>query len=121
MARLILASVLALPFQPARQYHGLAAQHRSLARVATLRGMDATGILFASPIVPIGTTICLNSRRMPGPVCGVAVDTCQPRHCAWQVRTKRIVEVQPDLARRLCDDPTGLPKMCPVKVWREKS
>jgi len=119
MARLILASVLALPFQPARQYHGLAAQHRSLARVATLRGMDATGILFASPIVPIGTTICLNSRRMPVATCGVVVDTCMPEHCAWQVRTKRIVEVQPDLARRLCDDPDGPPRDCPVTIWRD--
>ena len=123
MAKLLLAATLAaiLPAIPAKAdvVHGLAARHTKLERVARIRGMDPTGILFASPLAPIGTLLCVSSRRMPEPVCGRVVDICHPDHCAWQLRTGRIVEVQPHIARLLCVDPTGPPRDCPIVLWRE--
>jgi hypothetical protein len=116
--RLMLVCALLGHVQPAQAttHHGIAAQHRLLERVARLRGLSDQGILFASPIAPIGARLCVSSAVMPDPVCGTTVDTCQPRHCQWQVRTGRIIEVDPQLAGRLCVDPTGPPRSCPVTV-----
>jgi hypothetical protein len=117
---MLVCALLCLP-QPAQAttHHGIAAQHRSLERVATVRGMDPAGHLFASPLAPIGARLCVSSAVMPEQICGTTVDTCQPRHCQWQIDTGRIIEVQPAVAKLLCADPTGLPSQCPVKVWRE--
>lgn len=82
--------------------------------------MDASGVLFASPIAPLGSRLCVSSRRAPEPICGTVVDICQPEHCTWQRETGRIVEVQPEVARRLCRDATGPPRDCPIVLWREQ-
>lgn len=119
MTRLLLAFLLASLLQPVSAAQtGFAAQHRSLSRVARVRGMDARGVLFASPIAPLGSRLCVSSRRAPEPICGVVVDTCQPEHCTWQLETGRIIEVQPEVARRLCADPAGPPRDCPIVLWR---
>jgi hypothetical protein len=117
---MLVCALLCLP-QPAQAttHHGIAAQHRSLERVARVRGMDAGSILFASPIAPIGARLCVSSAVMPEPVCGTVVDEPQPHHRQWQIDTGRIIEVQPDVARRLCRDASGPPRDCPVRVWRE--
>lgn len=115
----LLASLLA---QPASAAHtGFAATHRSLEKVARIRGMDSSGVLFASPIAPLGTRLCVSSKRHPEPMCGTVTDIPQPRHRAWQIRTGRIVEVQPAVARLLCADPAGLPRQCPVSVTIERN
>ena len=122
MTRMACALLLvALSVQPihAAPMRGLAAQHRTLARVAQKRGMDSSGVLFASPIAPLGSRLCVSSQRAPEPTCGRVVDICQPEHCAWQVRTGRIIEVDPAVARRLCRDASGPPRDCPIKLWRE--
>jgi hypothetical protein len=78
--------------------------------------MDPSGVLFASPIAPIGARLCVSSARHPEQICGVVVDVPQPRHRQWQIDTGRIIEVQPQLAGRLCEDPAGPPRSCPVFV-----
>lgn len=102
------------------EWSGVAARHNSLARVAAERGMDTRGVLFASPIAPLGARLCVSSARAPKPVCGTVVDVPQARHRAWQMRERRYIEVALWLARRLCDDPTGLPSSCPVTIARER-
>lgn len=119
MTRLLLSALLvSLLVEPASAtpIHGVAARHTKLERVAHLRGMSASGVLFASPLVPLGTRLCVTSRRVTRPICGVVVDVPQPRHRAWQLETGRIIEVQPAVARRLCLDDTGPPRDCPVTV-----
>lgn len=122
--RLMLAAVLLLlPATVAGAsgtYSGFAVRHRSLARVAALRGMDTTGVLFASPLAPLGTRLCVTSDRSPEPTCGTIVDVPQPEDHAWQLANGRIIEVSPAIARRLCKDATGLPSQCPVDVWIER-
>lgn len=113
--------ILSLVLLPApRVHHGVAAQHRSLERVARIRKMPDTGVLFASPLYPVGTRVCVTSRRMKQPTCGIVVDGPMPEHRAWQLRTKRIVEVQPEVAKKLCQDPSGPPSMCKISLWRVK-
>jgi hypothetical protein len=119
LALAVLLAALPSPARAAPARHGVAAQHRTLDRVARVRGMSAAGVLFASPIDPIGAIVCVTSARHPGPICGRVVDTAQPRHRAWQIRTGRIVEVQPAVARLLCRDPSGPPRQCAVTTWRE--
>lgn len=119
MIRLALAGLLLASVEHADAARaGYAAQHRSLARVARVRGMDASGVLFASPIAPIGARLCVSSPRHPDRICGAVVDGPQPAHREWQLRTGRIIEVQPEIARLLCTDPTGPPRSCPVNVTR---
>lgn len=119
MTRLALAFLLAaLQLQPASAATtaGYAARHTKLERVARLRGMDDQGVLFASPIAPLGTRLCVTSQKATTWLCGRVVDVPKPEHRAWQIRTGRIVEVQPAVARLLCSDPTGPPRDCPVTV-----
>ena len=110
--------LLTLAVQPASAapMHGVAATHTKLERVARIRHMDATGVLFASPLAPLGTRLCVSSRQVSRPICGKVVDIPQAQHRAWQIETGRIIEVQPAIARLLCVDPTGLPSQCPVVV-----
>lgn len=120
MTRLLAACLLAgLQIQPAHAAQsGFAAQHRSLARVARVRGMETTGVLFASPLAPLGARLCVSSQRAPEGVCGTVVDTARPEHRDWQIRMGRIVEVDPAVARLLCRDASGPPSGCPVLVTR---
>lgn len=121
MTRLLCAALLVSLLQPAQAAQtGVAAQHRSLARVARVRGLDDRGVLFASPIAPLGARLCVSSARLPTPLCGQVVDIPRPEHRQWQIETGRIIEVQPEVARRLCRDASGPPSGCPVRVWREK-
>jgi hypothetical protein len=116
LAALLLSTVA--PADGAEQWRGYAVRHGSLARVAAERGMSTRGVLFASPLVPLGTRLCVRSEQAPKPICGVVVDVPQPRHKAWQLRERRYLEVTPALAWRLCEDPTGLPRDCPVTITR---
>lgn len=99
-----------------RVWEGVAARHDSLVRVAAKRGMSTKGVLLASPLVPLGTRLCVSSDKAPEPICGTVVDIPQPQHRAWQMREERYIEGSMGLMRRLCPDPTGLPKDCPVTV-----
>jgi hypothetical protein len=120
MTRLVLCLMLVCVVHPAQSAQtGFASQHRSLSRVARVRHMNPTGVLFASPLAAIGERLCVSSVKHPEQICGVVVDVPQPEHRQWQIETGRIIEVQLAIARRLCVDPTGLPSMCPVRVWRE--
>lgn len=116
---LLLAALILTPQAPAHAsvQRGFAARHRTLERVAHIRNMDSRGVLFASPIAPLGARLCVTSRRVKQPICGTVTDVPQPQHRAWQIRTGRILEVQPAVARVLCQDPSGPPSMCPVRVW----
>lgn len=117
MSRLLLIALLTATLQPARSHQtGFAAQHRYLERVARHRGLEASGVLFASPIAPIGSRLCVSSRRLPDGICGLVVDGPRPEHRRWQIETGRIIEVQPEIARRLCRDASGPPRDCPVEV-----
>lgn len=122
MFRLLAALSLLLPAtvagaSPVR--HGFAVRHNSLAAVAAERGMDPRGVLFASPLYPLGTRMCVKSDRIKAPICGRVVDVPRPAHHAWQLAERRYVEVSQAIANRLCIDPTGLPGQCPVIVWAE--
>lgn len=124
MIRLFVALALLLSAMPAtsapRVRSGFAVRHNSLAHVAAVRGMSSRGVLFASPLYPIGTRMCVDSARLAEPICGVVVDVPQPAHHAWQLAERRYVEVSQGIANRLCKDPTGLPSQCPVDVWAER-
>jgi hypothetical protein len=116
---LLLVALLAGLLHPAQAAQtGFAARHSSLARVARVRGLDPRGVLFASPIASIGTRLCVSSARHPEQICGTVVDGPKPEHRAWQIETGRIIEVQPEVARRLCRDASGPPRDCPVSVTR---
>lgn len=125
MIRLFVALALLVPATSAtgapRVRSGFAVRHNSLARVAAVRGMDSRGVLFASPLYPIGTRMCVKSARITEPICGVVVDVPQPAHYAWQLAERRYVEVSQYVANLLCIDPTGLPSQCPVTVWRSEN
>jgi hypothetical protein len=120
MVRLLILVALTMFVQEAQAkpstHVGFAARHRSLANVATNRGMSSRGVLFASPLAPIGTRLCVSSKRMPTPVCGTVVDVPQPQHRTWQLETRRYIEVSPTLATHLCIDSTGPPRLCPVVI-----
>lgn len=121
MRWILIATLLFLPASSAGasgHWQGVAARHNSLAHVAALRGMDPRGTLFASPLVPLGTRLCVDSPINAAPICGVVVDVPQPYDRAWQIREGRFIEVQPWIARRLCPDPTGRPRDCPVTITR---
>jgi hypothetical protein len=118
MRLIVVAWLCVAPVAP-QGHTGYAAQHTKLARVARARGMDPTGHLFASPLAPLGARLCVSSAVMPDPVCGRIVDIPQPHHRKWQLREGRIIEVDPQLAGRLCEDPAGPPRSCPVTLWRK--
>lgn len=120
IARLCLLLLLFHPAPARQEWQGYAAQHRSLERVARVRGMDASGVLFASPIAPVGSRLCVSSVRVPHGICGTVVDGPRPEHRDWQIRTGRIIEVQPSIARHLCRDASGPPRDCPVEVRRDE-
>ncbi len=109
---MIAAPIVAAPRQ------GYAARHNSLERVARTRGMPAVGYLFASPLYPIGARVCVAARRVRQALCGTIVDVPQPQHKAWQLRTGRIIEVQPRVALLLCGTARGRPDECPIRLWR---
>lgn len=122
MSRLLVELYIALALLGGEEMVGYAPRYSPglMARVAERRGLTPVACMVSSPIYPVGTWVWVWGRSTHTLERCRVTDVSASADRARHIRTRRIVELGYDEAKRICGEQhlNDRPEQCPVVVIR---
>lgn len=122
MSRLLVELYIALALLGGEETAGYAPRYSPglMAKVAERRGLAPVACMVSSPIYPVGTWIWVWGRTTFALEYCRVTDVSASADRARHIRTRRVVELGYDEAKRICGEEhlNDRPEQCPVVVIR---